>query len=274
MKRGFVAIIAGVVSLVGSGVHIVTRKKQEAARHRGIHVPYGPYEAVVKRPLDIVLSGIGLVVLSPVLLVTTALVRMKLGSPVLFKQKRPGIIDWKTNKEKIFYIYKFRTMTDECSIDGELLPDEARLTSFGKKIRSLSLDELPELINILKGDMSIVGPRPQLVRDMVFMNDEQRKRHSVYPGLTGLAQVSGRNAIPWSEKLKKDLQYIERITFWGDCSIIVKTLLRVAFREGVNEEGNATATDYGDWLLLNNIIDKTTYLNYKENANRILRDRT
>lgn len=268
------AIIAGVVSLVGSGVHIVTRKKQEAARHRGIHVPYGPYEAVVKRPLDIVLSGIGLVVLSPVLLVTTALVRMKLGSPVLFKQKRPGIIDWKTNKEKIFYIYKFRTMTDECSIDGELLPDEVRLTSFGKKIRSLSLDELPELINILKGDMSIVGPRPQLVRDMVFMNDEQRKRHSVYPGLTGLAQVSGRNAIPWSEKLKKDLQYIERITFWGDCSIIVKTLLRVAFREGVNEEGNATATDYGDWLLLNNIIDKTTYLNYKEKANRILRDRT
>ena len=272
MKKWFVAIITGIVGLAG-GVRIVTKKKQKVARYEGIHIPYGPYEAVIKRPLDIVLSGIGLAILSPVLLVIAVLVRVKLGSPVLFKQKRPGIIDSSTRTERIFYIYKFRTMTDERTIDGELMPDEARLTSFGRKLRSLSLDELPELINILKGDMAIVGPRPQLVRDMAFMNEEQRKRHSVYPGLTGLAQVSGRNAISWNEKLKKDLEYVEKITFIRDCSIIVKTLLRVASREGINEEGNATATDYGDWLLLNNIIDKNTYINKNIEANRILGDK-
>ena len=156
----------------------------------------GIYEKYIKRLLDLILSLIALICLSPILLIVAILVRVKLGSPVIFKQKRPG------KDEKIFTLYKFRTMTDEKDESGNLLPDSQRLTKFGKFLRSTSLDELPELINIIKGDMSIVGPRPQLVRDMIFMNDEQRKRHSVRQGFTGLAQVNGRNNITWEEKRK------------------------------------------------------------------------
>ena len=169
----------------------------------------GIYEKYIKRLLDIVLSLCAIIVLSPVMLITALLVRIKLGSPVIFCQQRPGKIDSKTGKEKIFKMYKFRSMTDARDEDGELLPDEVRLTKFGKALRSTSLDELPELFNILKGDMSIVGPRPQLVRDMVFMSAEQRQRHLVRQGLTGLAQINGRNAIDWEEKLEWDLRYIE-----------------------------------------------------------------
>ena len=175
----------------------------------------GIYENYIKRILDIILSLVALICLSPILLIVAILVRVKLGSPVLFKQKRPG------KDEKIFTLYKFRTMTDERDKSGNLLPDSQRLTKFGKFLRSTSLDELPELINIIKGDMSIVGPRPQLVRDMLFMTDEQRKRHSVRQGLTGLAQVNGRNNITWEDKLNYDLEYIQNITFIGDLKIII-----------------------------------------------------
>ena len=174
----------------------------------------GIYARSIKRKLDILLSGTALVVLSPVMAVTAWQVRKKLGSPVLFTQLRPG------KGEKIFKMYKFRTMTDERDAKGNLLPDEQRLTEFGKFLRESSLDELPELFNILKGDMSIVGPRPQLVRDMVFMTKEQRRRHKVTQGLTGLAQVSGRNNISWEEKLAYDQEYVKHITFLGDLKII------------------------------------------------------
>lgn len=171
------------------------------------------YAKYIKRILDFILSLIALIVLSPVLLVVAILVRIKLGSPIIFKQQRPG------KDEKIFTLYKFRTMTDKKDENGNLLPDSERLTKFGKVLRSTSLDELPELVNILKGDMSIVGPRPLLIRDMLFMTDEQRKRHTVRQGLTGLAQINGRNNINWEEKLEYDLQYIKNITFVGDVKI-------------------------------------------------------
>lgn len=217
------------------------------------------YRKYIKRVLDFTLSLIALIILSPIYLVLAILVRIKLGSPIIFKQERPGL------NEKIFTLYKFRTMTDEKDENGKLLPDEVRLTKFGKFLRSTSLDELPELINIIKGDMSIVGPRPQLVRDMLFMTDEQRKRHTVRQGLTGLAQVSGRNNISWEEKINYDLQYIENITFIGDIKIIFKTVLKVLKKEDINTEGMGTAEDLCDYLLR---TKKITEEEYKEKLNK------
>ena len=226
------------------------------------------YRDYIKRFLDIVLSAGAIIVLSPVMAVTAVLVRVKLGSPVLFKQKRPG------KDERIFEMYKFRSMTDARDENGELLPDEVRLTSFGKKLRASSLDELPELFNILKGDMSVVGPRPLLVRDMVFMTAEQRKRHSVRPGLTGLAQVSGRNAIDWEKKLAYDLEYIKRITFSGDMKIIWQTVQKALLsQEGITEDGMATAEDYGDYLLRLGKVDKDKYEKSYEEVNQLLKRR-
>lgn len=199
------------------------------------------------------MSVAGIIVLSPVMMVTAFLVRIKLGSPVIFKQKRPG------KDEKIFEMYKFRSMTNECDQDGNLLPDEVRLTEFGKKLRATSLDELPELLNILKGDMSVVGPRPQLVRDMVFMTQRQRKRHSVLPGLTGLAQVNGRNNISWEEKLKWDLQYVNHVSFRADVLIIIKTIQKVIQKENISMEGMGTAEDLGDYLLRSGKINLSVY---------------
>ena len=213
----------------------------------------GIYENYIKRILDIILSLVALVCLSPILLIVAILVRVKLGSPVLFKQKRPG------KDEKIFTLYKFRTMTDERDKPGNLLPDSQRLTKFGKFLRSTSLDELPELINIIKGDMSIVGPRPQLVRDMLFMTDEQRKRHSARQGLTGLAQVNGRNNITWEDKLNYDLEYIQNITFIGDLKIILKTVLKVFRKDDINTDGMDTAEDLCDYLLRTNKITEDEY---------------
>lgn len=211
------------------------------------------YRKYIKRVLDFTLSLIALIILSPIYLVLAILVRIKLGSPIIFKQERPGL------NEKIFTLYKFRTMTDEKDENGKLLPDEVRLTKFGKFLRSTSLDELPELINIIKGDMSIVGPRPQLVRDMLFMSEEQRKRHTVRQGLTGLAQVSGRNNISWEEKLNYDLQYIENITFIGDIKIILKTILKVLKKEDINTDGMETAEDLCDYLLRTKKITEEEY---------------
>ena len=225
----------------------------------GKHKPYGPYERFVKRPLDCVLAFMALILLSPVLGIVALLIKRKLGPPVLFTQMRPGLIDPKTGRERIFKIYKFRTMTDERDQEGNLLPDEMRLTAFGKLLRSTSLDELPELWNIIKGDMAVIGPRPQLVRDMVFMSDEQRQRHTVRPGLSGLAQIRGRNAISWEEKLSSDLEYIKKITFLTDIKIILKTVWKVLKREGISEDGMDTAVDYGDYLLESGKIDQRSY---------------
>lgn len=210
----------------------------------------GIYEKYIKRLLDLILSCIALICLSPILLIVAILVRVKLGSPVIFKQKRPG------KYEKIFTLYKFRTMTDKKDEKGNLLPDSQRLTKFGKFLRSTSLDELPELINIIKGDMSIVGPRPQLVRDMLFMTDEQRKRHSVRQGLTGRAQANGRNNITWEDKLNYDLEYIQNITFIGDLKLILKTVLKVFRKDDINTEGMDTAEDLCDYLLRTNKITR------------------
>ncbi len=194
----------------------------------------GFYEKFIKRPQDILLSLLAMIVLSPVLLITAILVRTKLGSPVIFKQKRPGL------DEKVFTLYKFRTMTDAKDPDGNLLPDEVRLTKFGKLLRSTSLDELPELWNIFRGDIAVVGPRPLLVEYLSRYNRQQRRRHEVRPGLSGLAQVNGRNAISWEDKFKYDVQYVDHVTFLGDWKIIFQTVLNVIKRDGINSETAAT----------------------------------
>ncbi len=198
----------------------------------------GIYELCIKRLIDIVCSLTALIILSPVLVITAILVRTRLGSPVLFKQDRPG------KDEKIFRLYKFRTMTDAKDANGELLPDEVRLTRFGKTLRSTSLDELPELVNILKGDMSIVGPRPLLVRYLPRYNERQKRRHKVRPGLTGYAQAYGRNALSWQERLELDVQYVENVTFLNDVKILFKTVETVVKRDGISSETSATMEEF------------------------------
>lgn len=198
----------------------------------------GFYEKFVKRPQDFLLSLIALILLSPVLLLVAALVRAKLGSPVIFKQERPGY------KGKIFTLYKFRSMTDKKDEKGELLPDDVRLTPFGQKLRSTSLDELPELFNIIKGDMSIVGPRPLLVQYMPLYNKHQRRRHEVRPGLTGYAQVHGRNAISWEEKFDMDVHYVDNVSFTDDWKIILKTVRTVFSHEGISSDSSVTMEDF------------------------------
>lgn len=199
------------------------------------HKPYGPYEKFIKRPLDAVCALLALVVFCWLYAIVAVLVRVKLGSPVLFKQDRPG------KDEKIFKLYKFRTMTDERDENGELLSDEIRLTKFGKFLRKTSLDELPEAINILKGDMSVVGPRPLLVEYLPRYNARQKHRHDVRPGLSGLAQINGRNACSWEEKFEYDIQYVNKITFIGDFKIVFKTVFKSFFKhEGISSATSAT----------------------------------
>ena len=196
------------------------------------------YKNFIKRILDIILSFLALVILSPLLILTAFLIRIKLGAPVFFKQPRPG------KNEKIFGILKFRTMTDAKDENGNLLPDEIRLTRFGQFLRSTSIDELPELLNILNGDMSIVGPRPLLVQYLERYNEEQKHRHDVKPGLTGLAQVNGRNGITWEEKFHYDLEYVKNITFYGDCKIIFQTVMKVFGREGISSATSVTMEEF------------------------------
>lgn len=217
----------------------------------------GFYEKYVKRALDIICSLLFIIVFSWLYILIAVVVRVMMGSPVIFKQPRPGIV--KDGKETIFDMFKFRSMTDARGADGELLPDEKRLPKFGAMLRSTSLDELPEVFSILKGDMSVVGPRPQLVRDMVFMTDQQRMRHTAKPGLTGLAQVKGRNAITWEEKLDWDLKYIEKVSFFGDVKILVETVFTVFKRSGITDGENATALDYGDALLKAGKVSQEKY---------------
>ena len=198
------------------------------------HTPYGPYEKYFKRPLDLFCGLAAVIVLGGLYAAVAILVRVKLGSPVLFTQERPG------KDEKIFKLYKFRTMTDERDENGELLPDDARLTRFGRILRSTSLDELPEAINIIKGDMSVVGPRPLLVQYIPLYNEKQHRRHEIRPGLSGYAQVHGRNAVTWEEKFEMDVKYVDHITFIGDVKIVLETVKKAVRREGISGEGTVT----------------------------------
>lgn len=227
------------------------RKNMKMTTHQP--AKWSVYEKHIKRPMDFILSLIGIIILSPVLLTVAILIRIKLGRPIIFKQKRPGL------NEKIFTMYKFRTMTDAKDMNGNLLSDSVRLTRFGKSLRATSLDELPELWNIVRGDMALVGPRPQLVRDMVFMTPEQRLRHTVLPGLTGWAQVNGRNKATWEQKLSLDLEYIKDISFINDWKIIVMTVAKVFMKEDISTEGMDTAEDLGDYLLRVGKVDREEY---------------
>ncbi|EJF12220.1 bacterial sugar transferase [Oribacterium parvum ACB8] len=240
-------------------------KRMELKRKRSF------YEKYIKRLLDIVCSLFTLIVFWWLYIIVAILVKINLGSPVVFRQARPGIIDPKTGKEKIFYMYKFRTMSDKRDEKGNFLPDEVRLGRFGKMLRNTSLDELMEVFNILKGDMSIIGPRPQLVRDMVFMSEEQRMRHTAKPGLSGLAQVKGRNAISWENKLNLDLQYIRNISFLNDCKLVLETFQKAIMRQdGITDGEHATSLDYGDELLNSGKIDRAKYEALQAYAKNIL----
>lgn len=230
------------------------------------------YANVFKRIIDLMLSLLALMVLSPVLIVLMVVGAIAMGGNPFFTQLRPGRIDPKTGKEKIFKLIKFRTMSNKKDKDGNLLPDEVRLNRYGRILRSTSLDELPELLNILKGDMAIVGPRPQLVRDMTFMSAEQRRRHDVRPGLTGLAQVNGRNNITWEQKFEYDLQYIDSgITLIGDIQIMFQTVGKVFKRSDTVREGTVSDMDFGDWLMSENKIDRETYDQKQAEAKELMK---
>lgn len=235
MKKNKISIVL-IVSFIfgGCGYFINKILRKERKRTENIGHKQGLYEKYIKRPQDFVCASIALIVLSPVMLITAILVRVKLGSPIIFKQERPGL------NGEVFTLYKFRTMTDQKDENGNLLPDDVRLTKFGKMLRSTSLDELPELINIIKGDMAVVGPRPLLESYLPLYNEHQARRHEVRPGFTGYAQVHGRNSITWEDKFDKDVYYVDRISFLMDWSIIFKTIKTVVKKEGISSNSSVT----------------------------------
>lgn len=232
----------------------------------------GFYEKYVKRTLDIVCALLVLILFGWLYIALAVMVRANLGAPVLFRQPRPGMIDPKTGRERIFYMYKFRTMSDERDENGNPLPDEMRLSKFGRALRASSLDELPEAFNILRGDMSFIGPRPQLVRDMAFMSERQRMRHTAKPGLSGLAQVNGRNAITWEKRLEWDLRYIERVSFLTDVRILLQTADKVFLRRKRAADNGETeiSLDYGDELLRDGKVTREEYERKQEYAKELL----
>lgn len=274
-KKKTIGIIAGTaVGAMAVSAHIM-KKKSEKTTYEAESIDsikprkMGFYEKYIKRAMDVVCAAGAIVCFSPLYIGVAVLVKLKLGSPVLFSQDRPGLIG-KDGKETVFKMYKFRTMTDERDENGDLLPDEVRLTKFGKWLRGTSFDELPEAFNILNGTMSVVGPRPQLVRDMVFMTPEQRMRHTAKPGLSGLAQVNGRNAISWEDKIDWDLKYIKEVSLLKDIKIILKTVEKAFVKkEGITEENMATAEDLGDYLLKNQKISRENY-NKKQSQAKII----
>lgn len=275
-KKKTIGILAGTaVGAMAVSAHIMKKKSKKTtyeAKNIDSVTPrkMGFYEKYIKRAMDVVCATAAIVCFSPLYIGVAVLVKLKLGSPVLFTQDRPGLIG-KDGKENVFKMYKFRTMTDERDENGDLLPDEVRLTKFGKWLRSTSLDELPEAFNILNGTMSVIGPRPQLVRDMVFMTPEQRRRHTAKPGLSGLAQVNGRNAISWEDKIEWDLKYIEKVSLVEDIKIIFKTVEKAFVKqEGITEEDMATAEDLGDYLLRNEKVNKEDYDQKQKQAKTIL----
>ncbi|MBS6455075.1 MAG: sugar transferase [Holdemanella biformis] len=275
-KKKVVGIIASAIVGGAAVATWIMKKKAKKTTYKAESVEAIPtrkmgfYEKYVKRAIDIVCASAAIICFSPLYVGVAILVRFKLGSPVLFTQDRPGLIG-EDGKETIFKMYKFRTMTDERDENGDLLPDEVRLTSFGKWLRSTSLDELPEAFNILNGTLSVCGPRPQLVRDLTFMTKEQRMRHTAKPGLSGLAQVNGRNAIKWEDKLDWDLKYIENVSLLEDLGIILKTV-KTAFikQEGITDGDMATAEDFGDYLLNNGKVSQEDYNNKQMEAKKIL----
>lgn len=273
-KRKFYFII-GVATFFAVVTRAMKKKAEKTTYEADLIEPIekrkmGFYEKYGKRILDIACATAAIVVFSPLYLGVAALVKLKLGSPVLFTQDRPGLIG-KDGKETVFKMYKFRTMTDERDENGELLPDDVRLTKFGKWLRNTSLDELPETFNILNGTMSVIGPRPQLVRDMTFMTKEQRARHTAKPGLSGLAQVNGRNGISWEEKLEWDRKYIQNVSFAGDVKIIVDTVKKAFIKqEGITQEDMATAEDFGDYLLRMGKVSSKEYMMNQNKAKMIL----
>lgn len=272
-KAGY--LVAGAVASAAIASKIMKKKAEKTTYKAEVIEPVEVrkmsfYEKYVKRSVDVICATGAIVVFSPLYLGVAILVKTKLGSPVLFTQDRPGLIG-PDGKETVFKMYKFRTMTDERDENGELLPDDVRLTKFGKWLRNTSLDELPEAFNILNGTMSIIGPRPQLVRDMVFMSAEQRMRHTAKPGLSGLAQINGRNSISWEEKINWDLKYIRKISFLEDMRIIFSTVKKAFIKqEGITQDDMATAEDYGDYLLRTEKVDKVEYDDKQKQAKRIL----
>ena len=276
MKKKIGVIVATVGGAVATMLCIMKKKeKRTSYTVQNIEAlplrKMGFYEKYIKRVIDIACALAAIICFSPIYIGVAILVRMKLGSPVLFTQDRPGLVN-QDGKETIFKMYKFRTMTDEKDENGDLLPDEKRLTSFGKWLRSTSLDELPEVFNILNGTLSVCGPRPQLVRDMVFMTNEQRMRHTAKPGLSGLAQVNGRNAIKWEDKLDWDLKYIQKVSLLGDLRIVLKTV-KTAFikQEGITDGDMATAEDLGDYLFRTGKITNEEYKTKQKIAKSILK---
>ncbi len=274
-KKVIGCVAAGAAVATAVTAKVMRNKAQKSTYKAGIinsitSRKMGFYEKYVKRAIDITCATGAIVVFSPLYLGVALLVRTKLGSPVLFTQDRPGLIG-PDGKETVFKMYKFRSMTDERDENGELLPDDVRLTKFGKWLRNTSLDELPEAFNILNGTMSVIGPRPQLVRDMVFMTDTQRMRHTAKPGLSGLAQVNGRNAISWEDKINWDLEYIEKVSFKEDLKIILETVKKAFIKqEGITQNDMATAEDYGDYLLRTEKVDKNEYEQKQQMAKKIL----
>ncbi len=276
-KKVIGSVAAGAIVATAVTAKVMRNKAQKSTYKAGIINSITPrkmgfYEKYVKRAIDITCATGAIAVFSPLYLGVALLVRTKLGSPVLFTQDRPGLVG-ADGKETVFKMYKFRSMTDERDENGELLPDDVRLTKFGKWLRNTSLDELPEAFNILNGTMSVIGPRPQLVRDMVFMTDEQRMRHTAKPGLSGLAQVNGRNAISWEDKIDWDLKYIEKVSLKEDLKIIFETVKKAFIKqEGITQDDMATAEDYGDYLLRMKKIDKENYDEKQVEARNILKN--
>lgn len=277
VSKNRVRMIAGIwAAASGISAHLLKRRADKTTYTAELIEPIaqrkmGFYEKYVKRALDIVCASAAITVFSPLYLGVVVLVRIKLGSPVLFTQYRPGLIE-SNGKERIFKMYKFRSMTDERDENGNLLTDEVRLGKFGRALRATSLDELPEAFNILRGEMSVIGPRPQLVRDMTFMSDKQRLRHTAKPGLSGLAQVKGRNAITWEEKIDWDLKYIEKISFINDSKIVWMTFKKVFVRSNITESSEEidVTLDYGDALLRAGKISKEEYEYNQKVARQIL----
>lgn len=275
-KKKTIAFLAGGTALAaGITAHVLRKKAEKTTYKAELKEPVQPrkmgfYEKYVKRGLDVACASAAIICFSPLYIGVALLVKFKLGSPVIFTQDRPGLVD-KDGRETIFKMYKFRTMTDERDENGELLPDDVRLTKFGAWLRKTSLDELAETFNILNGTMSVIGPRPQLVRDMVFMTDEQRMRHTAKPGLSGLAQVNGRNAISWEDKIDWDLKYIEKVSLKEDFKIIFETVKKAFIKqEGITQDDMATAEDYGDYLLRTEKVDKNEYEQKQQMAKKIL----
>ena len=276
-KKKIIGIVAATVASGTIVASCIMKKRAKKTTYKAESIEPIPvrrmnfYEKYIKRVIDVICASAAIICFGPLYLGIAILVKVKLGSPILFTQDRPGLVG-EDGKETIFKMYKFRTMTDERDKNGELLPDEVRLTPFGKWLRSTSLDELPEAFNILNGTLSVCGPRPQLVRDLTFMTKDQRQRHTAKPGLSGLAQVNGRNAIKWEDKLDWDLQYVNNVSFFRDLHIVLKTV-KTAFikQEGITEEDMATAEDLGDYLLRIEGVTEKEYADKQKQAKRILR---